>query len=91
MKYNLKKQKKEAAAISKQTKDPEKVKKSIFIEKEKMEKLEMEIEEKKNKYEEFRLQKLNEEDQAIIDDIYASEFDKEAARERIDRDRKSVV
>ena len=32
---------------------------------------------------EVRLKKLNEEDQAIIDDIYASEFDKEAARERM--------
>ena len=32
---------------------------------------------------EGRLKKLNEEDQAIIDDVYASEFDKEAARERI--------
>ena len=29
------------------------------------------------------LKKLNEEDQAIIDDIYASELDKEAARERM--------
>ena len=32
---------------------------------------------------EERLKRLNEEDQAIIDDIYASEFDKEAARERM--------
>ena len=32
---------------------------------------------------EGRLKRLNEEDQAIIDDVYASEFDKEAARERI--------
>ena len=32
---------------------------------------------------EVRLKRLNEEDQAIIDDVYASEFDKEAARERI--------
>ena len=32
---------------------------------------------------ESRLKKLNEEDQAIIDDVYASEFDKEAARERM--------
>ena len=32
---------------------------------------------------EVRLKKLNEEDQAIIDDIYSSEFDKEAARERM--------
>ena len=57
------------------------------MEKEKMKKLEMEIEEieeRKNEYEEIRLKKLNEEDQAIIDDIYASEFDKEAAGERID-------
>ena len=30
---------------------------------------------------EGRLKRLNEEDQAIIDDVYASEFDKEAARE----------
>ena len=45
LEVQFKKAKKEAAEISKQTKDPEKVKKSIFIEKEKMEKLEMEIEE----------------------------------------------
>ena len=32
---------------------------------------------------EGRLKRLNEEDQAIIDDIYAAEFDKEAARERM--------
>ena len=32
---------------------------------------------------EGRLKKLNEEDQGIIDDVYASEFDKEAARERM--------
>ena len=32
---------------------------------------------------EGRLKRLNEEDQAIMDDVYASEFDKEAARERI--------
>ena len=33
---------------------------------------------------EGRLKRLNEEDQAIIDDFYASDFDKEAARERIE-------
>ena len=32
---------------------------------------------------EVRLKRLNEEDQAIIDHVYASEFDKEAARERM--------
>ena len=32
---------------------------------------------------EVRLKRLNKEDQAIIDDIYASEFDKEAGRERM--------
>ena len=32
---------------------------------------------------EARLKRLNEEDQAIIDDVYASEFDKDAARERM--------
>ena len=32
---------------------------------------------------EGRLKRLNKEDQAIIDDVYASEFDKEAARERM--------
>ena len=32
---------------------------------------------------EARLKRLNEEDQAVIDDIYASELDKEAARERM--------
>ena len=32
---------------------------------------------------EGRLKRLNEEDQAIIDDVYASEFDKEAATERM--------
>ena len=30
-----------------------------------------------------RIEKLNEQDQAIIDDVYESEFDKEAARERM--------
>ena len=87
LEVQLKKAKKESDAISKQTKDPEKLKKSIFDEKEKMAKLEREIEEikeRKDKYEEYRLQKLNEEDQAIIDDIYASDLDKEAARERIE-------
>ena len=32
---------------------------------------------------EGRLKRLNEEDQAIIDDTFASDFDKEAARERM--------
>ena len=32
---------------------------------------------------ESRLKRLNEEDQAVIDDVNASEFDKDAARERI--------
>ena len=32
---------------------------------------------------EVRLKRLNEEDQAIIDDIYASDLDKDAARERM--------
>ena len=32
---------------------------------------------------ENRLKRLNEEDQAVIDDVNAFEFDKEAARERI--------
>ena len=32
---------------------------------------------------ESRLRKLNEDDQAIIDDVYASEFDIEAAKERV--------
>ena len=87
LEVQLKKSKKELDAISKQAKDREKLKKTNFDEKENMANLGREIEEieeKKNEYEEFRLQKLNEEDQAIIDDIYASEFDKEAARERID-------
>ena len=36
---------------------------------------------------EARLKRLNKEDQAVIDDIYASELEKEAARERMaDRD-----
>ena len=87
LEVQLKKSKKELDAISKQAKDREKLKKTNFDEKENMANLGREIEEieeRKNEYEEFRLQKLNEEDQAIIDDIYASEFDKEAARERID-------
>ena len=32
---------------------------------------------------ESRLKRLNEEDQAVIDDVYTSEFDKDAARERM--------
>ena len=88
---DLEKAKKELAALGKQTKDTEKIKAKVSIGKKRLAEIEREkntIEERINTLgdledDEVRLKKLNEEDQAIIDDIYASEFDKEAARERM--------
>ena len=95
---DLEKKKKELAAAEKQTKGNEKIKAKVDREREKLAKIERErnmIEERLNSTkrtdeledDEARLKRMNEEDQAVIDDIYASEFDKDAARERIeDRD-----
>ena len=91
---DLEKKKKELAAVEKQSKDKEKIKTKVDREREKLAEIERErniIEERLNSTkrldeledDEGRLKKLNEEDQAIIDDIYASELDKEAARERV--------
>ena len=88
---DLEKAKKELAALGKQTKDTEKIKAKVSIGKKRLAEIEREkntIEERINTLgdledDEVRLKKLNEEDQAIIDDIYASEFDKEAAMERM--------
>ena len=91
---DLEKLKKESTSIEKQTKDAEKIKAKAARERQKL----AEMERKRNIIEErlystkrsdeleddeVRLKRLNEEDQAIIDDINASEFDKEAARERM--------
>ena len=91
---DLEKLKKESTSIEKQTKDAEKIKAKAARERQKL----AEMERKRNIIEErlystkrsdeleddeVRLKRLNEEDQAIIDDINTSEFDKEAARERM--------
>ena len=91
-KDDLEKKKKELAALEKQAKDKEKIQAKVDREKKKLAEMERErntIEERLNSTkrleeledDEGRLKRLNEEDQAIIDDIYASEFDKEAARD----------
>ena len=88
---DLEKLKKESAALEKQTKDTEKIKAKAARERQILAEMERErniIEEKIGRLDELkddeaRLKRLNEEDQAIIDDINASEFDKEAARERM--------
>ena len=93
-KTDLEKKKKELADLEKQTKDKEKIQAKVDREKKKLYEIERErntIEERLNSTkqldeledDEARLKRLNEEDQAIIDDIYASEFDKDAARERM--------
>ena len=90
----MKKKKKELAGLEKQSKDKEKIQAKVAREKKKLYELERkrnEIEERLNSTkrldeledDEVRLKRLNKEDQAIIDDIYASEFDKEAGRERM--------
>ena len=88
------KKKKELAGLEKQAKDKEKIQAKVDREKKKLYEIERErntIEERLNSTkrldeledDEGRLKRLNEEDQAIIDDVYASEFDKNAARERM--------
>ena len=93
-KSDLEKKKKDLADLEKQAKDKEKIQAKVDREKKKLDEIERErntIEERLNSTkrldeledDEGRPKRLNEEDQAIIDDIYASEFDKEAARERM--------
>ena len=93
-KTDLEKKKKELAGLEKQAKDNEKIQAKVDREKKKLYEIERErntIEERLNSTklldeledDEARLKKLNEEDQAVIDDVNASEFDKDAARERI--------
>ena len=93
-KTDLEKKKKELAGLEKQAKDNEKIQAKVDREKKKLYEIERErntIEERLNSTklldeledDEARLKKLNEEDQAVIDDANASEFDKDAARERI--------
>ena len=90
----LEKKKKELAGLQKQAKDNEKIQAKVDREKKKLYEIERErntIEERLNSTklldeledDEARLKRLNEEDQAVIDDVNASEFDKDAARERI--------
>ena len=82
------------AELEKQAKNKEKLQAKVDREKKKLTEMERErneIEEWPNSTkrldkldeDESRLGRLNEEDQAIIDDVYASEFDKEAAKERM--------
>ena len=93
-KSDLEKEKKELAGLEKQAKDNEKIQAKVDREKKKLYEIERErntIEERLNSTklldeledDEARLKRLNEEDQAIVDDVHASEFDKDAARERI--------
>ena len=93
-KTDLEKKKKELAGLEKQAKDKEKIQAKVDREKKKLYEIERErntIEERLNSTkrldeledDEGRLKRLNEDDQAIIDDVYASEFDKDAARERM--------
>ena len=78
----------------KQSKEKEKIQATVDREKKKLAEIERErntIEERLNSTrrldeledDESRLKRLNEEDQAIIDDDHAAEFDKDAARERM--------
>ena len=93
-KTDLEKKKKELAGLEKQAKDKEKIQAKVEREKKKLYEIERErntIEERLNSTklldeledDEARLKRLNEEDQAVIDDVNASEFDKDAARERM--------
>ena len=86
--------KKKLATVEKQSKNKEKIQEKVDREKKKLAEMERErneIEERLNSTkrldelddDESRLRKLNEDDQAIIDDVYASEFDIEAAKERV--------
>ena len=92
---NLEGKKKELAGLEKQSKEKAKIrakdKKKIQAKIAEIERERNTIEERLNSTrrldeledDESRLKRLNEEDQAIIDDDNAPEFDKEAARERI--------
>ena len=82
------------AELEKQAKNKEKLQAKVDREKKKLTEMERErnaIEERLNSTkrlnqldeDESRLRRLNEEDQAIIDDVNASEFDKETANERM--------
>ena len=94
MKATLKEKKKELADLEKQSKEKAKIRAKDKKIQEKIAEIERErntIEERLNSTrhldeledDESRLKRLNEEDQAIIDDDNAPEFEKEAARERI--------
>ena len=90
----LKQLKKESADLEKQAKNKEKIQEKVDRERKKLYGIQREknaIEERLNETkrldelngDEGRLKRLNEEDQAIIDDPNTPEFDKEAAREKI--------
>ena len=90
----LENKKKELSELEKQAKNKDKLQEKVDRERKKLYGIEREkntIEERLNETKRFdelnddeaRLKRLNEEDQAVIDDVYASEFDKEAAREKI--------
>ena len=90
----MKIRKKELSELEKQAKTKEKLQQKVDRERKKLYEIERErntIEERLNSTkrldeledDEGRLKRLYEEDQAVIDDICASEFDKEAARERM--------
>ena len=90
----LENKKKELADLEKQAKNKEKIQEKVDREMKKLAEIERErntIEERFNSAkrldelndDESRLKRLNEEDQAIIDDANASEFEKEAAEERV--------
>ena len=91
---DLERKKKELAGLEKQSKEIEKIQAKVDREKKKLAEIERErntIEERLNSTrrldeledDESHLKRLNEEDQAVIDDDHASEFDKDAARERM--------
>ena len=82
------------AELEKQAKNKEKLQAKVDREKKKLTEMERErnaTEERLNSTkrldeldrDESRLRRLNEEDQAIIDDVNALEFDKEAANDRM--------
>ena len=90
----LENKKKELSELEKQAKNKEKLQEKVDRERKKLYGIERErnaIEERLNETKRFdelnddesRLKRLNEEDQAIIDDANASEFEKEAAEERM--------
>ena len=93
-KTDLEKKEKKLADLEKQAKDKEKIQAKVDREKKKLYEIERErntIEERLTSIkrldeledDEARLKRLNEEDQAVIDDDYAPEFEKDAPRERM--------